>query len=200
MSCVNALENPARAAGRAAEPDRRRRPTTPGPISPTCCTSTTSPGATTCSRAPQPDCDDDGMVCKPVRQSADTPGIWNPLPWFDTSSEDHQLRNIQPIATSSTRRSAGRSPSVTWLVPNNRVSEHPPALSPRPDLRHRRDQRDHAQPGLALDRDLPRLGRLGRVLRPRHAADGRPERLRAPRAGARDLPVREAGLHRPPDR
>ena len=45
----------------------------------------------------QPDCDDDGMVCKPPKQSAGTPGIWNPLPWFDTVKADHELRNIVPM-------------------------------------------------------------------------------------------------------
>ncbi len=41
-----------------------------------------------------------------------------------------------------------------------------------------------------LERNLPRVGRLGRVLRPRRPADGRPERLRPAGAGPRDQPVR----------
>jgi len=45
----------------------------------------------------QPDCDDGGMVCKRVKQNAGTPGIWNPLPWFDTVKADHELRNIVPM-------------------------------------------------------------------------------------------------------
>ena len=36
----------------------------------------------------QPDCDDDAMTCKAVAQDADTPGIWNPLPYFDTDVPD----------------------------------------------------------------------------------------------------------------
>src|SRR5262249_10334934 len=33
-------------------------------------------------RGDEPDCeDDDDMGCMPVKQSANTPGIWNPLPW-----------------------------------------------------------------------------------------------------------------------
>ena len=79
------------------------------------------------------------------------------------------------------------------------MSEHPPALVSRGQtFVTERDQRDHAQPRLELDRDLPRLGRLGRLLRPREAAGRRRERLRDARARARDQPVREARLRRPP--
>ena len=40
----------------------------------------------------EPDCENDAAVtCAPVRQNANTPGIWNPLPWFDTVKADHQL-------------------------------------------------------------------------------------------------------------
>ena len=46
----------------------------------------------------QPDCDDDADVsCPPVLQQARTPGIWNPLPYFDTVKDDGQLGNIQPL-------------------------------------------------------------------------------------------------------
>ena len=76
----------------------------------------------------QPDCQDDGMVCRKVWQSAKTPGIWNPLPWFDTVKQDHQLRNIQPVHEFFEAARQGKLPSISWLVPNNRVSEHPPAL------------------------------------------------------------------------
>ena len=44
----------------------------------------------------EPDCENDAAVtCAPVQQNASTPGIWNPLPWFDTVKTDHQLGNIQ---------------------------------------------------------------------------------------------------------
>ena len=61
------------------------------------------------------------------------------------------------------------------------------------ELRHRAHQHDHAEQGLVVDGDLPQLGRLGRLLRPRRAAEGRRPGLRAPRARARDQPVRAAG-------
>src|SRR5262249_13103088 len=70
---------------------------------------------------------------------------------------------------------------------------------PRPELGHRPDQRRHERPGLVLDSHLPRLGRLGRLLRPRRPPAGRPERVRAPRARPRDQPLRTTGRHRPPD-
>ena len=44
------------------------------------------------------------------------------------------------------------------------------AREPRPSLRHRPDQRDHARPRLEQHGDLPKLGRLGRILRSRRAA------------------------------
>jgi phospholipase C len=76
----------------------------------------------------EPDCRDDGPVCRPRFQSAKTPGIWNPLPWFDTVRQDHQLRNIQPVRNFFTAARQGTLPSVSWVIPNNRVSEHPPSL------------------------------------------------------------------------
>src|SRR5437588_5026065 len=40
----------------------------------------------------EPDCEDDeDLACGTVGQNAKTPGIWNPLPYFDTVREDGQL-------------------------------------------------------------------------------------------------------------
>ncbi|MFL5949244.1 MAG: alkaline phosphatase family protein [Gaiellaceae bacterium] len=79
-------------------------------------------------RGAQPDCDDDGMVCKAKWQDPGTPGIWNPLPWFDTVRQDHQLRNLLPMRRFFADAKRGTLPAVSWLTPSNRVSEHPPAL------------------------------------------------------------------------
>jgi phospholipase C len=76
----------------------------------------------------QPDCDDDAMYCAPVPQNAKTPGIWNPLPWFDTVREDHQLSDVRPLNDFFKAAREGRLPSVSWLTPAQAVSEHPPAL------------------------------------------------------------------------
>ena len=45
----------------------------------------------------EPDCENDEAICIPKAQSAGTPGIWNPLPWFDTVREDGELGNIQTL-------------------------------------------------------------------------------------------------------
>jgi phospholipase C len=79
----------------------------------------------------QPDCDGGAMACDVKWQSAGTPGIWNPLPYFDTVRQDHQLRNIAPIRTFFTAAKRGALPAVSWLTPSNRVSEHSPALITR---------------------------------------------------------------------
>jgi phospholipase C len=77
----------------------------------------------------QPDCADDAaMSCAPVRQGAKTPGIWNPLPYFDTVQQDGQLGNIQSLSNFYAAAKAGTLPAVSWIDPNRRVSEHPPGL------------------------------------------------------------------------
>jgi phospholipase C len=77
----------------------------------------------------EPDCRDDGAIfCRGVRQNAKTPGIWNPLPWFDTVRRNGQLRNITSVDQFFKAARRGQLPAVSWIVPNNRVSEHPPAL------------------------------------------------------------------------
>jgi phospholipase C len=76
----------------------------------------------------QPDCADNAMFCAPVPQNAKTPGIWNPLPWFDTVRQDHQLRDIEPLGSLFKDLRNNRLPSVSWIVPADKVSDHPPAL------------------------------------------------------------------------
>jgi phospholipase C len=76
----------------------------------------------------EPDCEDNAMACKPVPQGAKTPGIWNPLPWFDTVKKDGQLGNIAPLTQFWQAARAGTLPAVSWIVPSQRFSEHPPAL------------------------------------------------------------------------
>jgi phospholipase C len=76
----------------------------------------------------EPDCENDAALsCAPVQQNAHTPGIWNPLPWFDTVKADGQLGNIQSVDRYYAAASTGRLPAVSWVVPSNTVSEHPPA-------------------------------------------------------------------------
>lgn len=81
------------------------------------------------SKGDEPDCDDNAaMSCAPVAQGAKTPGIWNPLPYFDTVQQDDQLGNIQSLSNFFGAAQAGKLPAVAWITPNSQVSEHPPAL------------------------------------------------------------------------
>jgi phospholipase C len=75
-----------------------------------------------------PDCAGDEMLCPQVPQRAKTPGIWNPLPWFATVHQDHQLRNIAPYNHFLRAAGSGSLPAVSWITPSQEVSEHPPGL------------------------------------------------------------------------
>jgi phospholipase C len=76
----------------------------------------------------QPDCADDAMDCVRVKQNAKTPGIWNPLPYFDTVREDGELANVAPLQQFFSAAKSGDLPSVAWIAPSQSVSEHPPGL------------------------------------------------------------------------
>jgi phospholipase C len=76
----------------------------------------------------EPDCENDSQVsCTPVRQNSKTPGIWNPLPYFDTVKNDGQLSNIQSVDQFYASAKAGTLPAVSWVVPSAQISEHPPS-------------------------------------------------------------------------
>ena len=147
----------------------------------------------------QPDCDDGGMVCKRVKQNAGTPGIWNPLPWFDTVKADHELRNIVPMRQLFAAAKRGALPAVSWVTPSNRVSEHPPRA------RHRGQtfvtsvvnaimrSPDWKSTAIFLAWD-DWGGFYDHVVPPNVDENG--YGLRVP--GARDLAVRAARLRRPP--
>jgi phospholipase C len=78
----------------------------------------------------EPDCQtDESVECKPVAQSAKTPGIWNPLPAFTDVKLDGQLGNIQSLNnfyTAVHETSRCGLPNVAWINPTQLVSEHPP--------------------------------------------------------------------------
>jgi phospholipase C len=76
----------------------------------------------------EPDCENPSTIsCPPVKQSANTPGIWNPLPYFYTVRQDGQLANIQTVDHFYQAASAGTLPAVSWIDPSGLVSEHPPS-------------------------------------------------------------------------
>ncbi|HLZ58355.1 MAG TPA: alkaline phosphatase family protein [Ktedonosporobacter sp.] len=76
----------------------------------------------------EPDCEDNAASCAPVKQGPKTPGIWNPLPNFDTVQQDGQGSNIQSVNNFYTAAKAGSLPAVSWVTPDQQESEHPPAL------------------------------------------------------------------------
>jgi phospholipase C len=77
----------------------------------------------------EPDCENDSsMTCAPVAQGPTTPGIWNPLPHFTDVQQDGQAGNVQTLSNFFTAARNGTLPAVSWIDPNGKVSEHPPAL------------------------------------------------------------------------
>ncbi len=76
----------------------------------------------------EPDCENDGMICESVKQGAQTPGIWNPLPYFDTVKQDGQLGNVTTLSHYFQAAKSGTLPAVSWINPTGSVSEHPPGL------------------------------------------------------------------------
>ncbi len=77
----------------------------------------------------EPDCENDSaMTCAPVAQGPKTPGIWNPLPSFQTVIQDGQTGNVQTLSNFFAAAKNGSLPAVSWIDPNGKVSEHPTAL------------------------------------------------------------------------
>jgi phospholipase C len=74
---------------------------------------------------PEPDCETGAMLCKYNAQDPRTPGIWNPLPSFDTVRQDGQLGNVRDTSKLFPALSHNRLPAVSWVIPNGVVSEHP---------------------------------------------------------------------------
>jgi phospholipase C len=54
----------------------------------------------------------------------------NPLPWFTTVRENHQLGNILPHEDFFEDAREGTLPSVTWVMPYAGVGEHPGSGEP----------------------------------------------------------------------
>ena len=75
----------------------------------------------------EPDTEDNTMTGPQAFQTAKTPGIWNPLPYFTTVRQDGELGNIKSIDEFYSAARAGTLPAVSWICPNGNVSEHPPA-------------------------------------------------------------------------
>jgi phospholipase C len=78
------------------------------------------------------DCPDDQMTCaaQPQRTgrglSTVVPDIWNPLSEFDDVHGDSQTGNVRKVSDFYSAARKGTLPAVSWVVPSQADSEHPP--------------------------------------------------------------------------
>jgi phospholipase C len=75
----------------------------------------------------EPDCGINPQSCTGQTSAEGVPQIWNPLPYFETVRQNHQVKNVQSLDNFFISAKEGNLPSVVWIVPNPRDSEHPPA-------------------------------------------------------------------------
>jgi phospholipase C len=75
----------------------------------------------------EPDCIDDKMFCDQQPMRLDVPGVMNPLPNFTTVHDNGQLDHIRKTEDFLSDLKNSKLPSVAWVIPENGVSEHPPA-------------------------------------------------------------------------
>jgi phospholipase C len=80
------------------------------------------------SKGGEPDCADGEVTCPPRRQNVGTPSIWNPLPDFQTVHEDGETNHVQDVSRFMLAAKTNTLPAVAWIAPEQRTSEHPPAL------------------------------------------------------------------------
>ncbi len=71
-------------------------------------------------------CLKDPIGCSETGPTPGTPTIWNPLPNFSTVQDNGQLGNIQEVHHFLEQASTGSLPSVSWVIPDDDLSEHPP--------------------------------------------------------------------------
>ena len=74
-----------------------------------------------------PDCKTDAANCEASSLSPAQPGVWNPLPSFTDVQQDGQVGNVVNTSQFYPEARNGTLPAVSWVVPNNIVSEHPTA-------------------------------------------------------------------------
>lgn len=79
------------------------------------------------SEGEESDCEPNAEDCFPAPLVGDVPSIWNPLPAFETVTQTGQLSNIVDVDQFLEDAQSGDLPAVSWVVPDNEVSEHPPA-------------------------------------------------------------------------
>jgi phospholipase C len=79
------------------------------------------------SQGNEPDCEDGEMTCSPIPVTGTSLSIWNPLPGFVTVAQDGQLDNVVlGIDQFFIDARNGTLPAVSWVIPSDQFSEHPP--------------------------------------------------------------------------
>lgn len=77
----------------------------------------------------EPDCEDDAMDCDPQVQASTVLTLWNPAPGFTyvaNKGKAYLAEHNPPIDQFLKDITAGTLPAVSWIVPSNDVSDHPP--------------------------------------------------------------------------
>ncbi|MHB8491016.1 MAG: phospholipase C [Solirubrobacteraceae bacterium] len=69
----------------------------------------------------------ENVPCSAGGENKPTPQIWDVLPYFGDVHEDQQLPDVESINGFYAAARAGTLPAVSFLEPNDTVSEHPPA-------------------------------------------------------------------------
>jgi phospholipase C len=77
----------------------------------------------------EPDCEDGEMTCVPQNQTTLVPSIWNPAPSFlyvRRKGSAYLAAHNPPVKRLLLDVAAGTLPRLSWVVPQQEFSEHPP--------------------------------------------------------------------------
>jgi phospholipase C len=77
----------------------------------------------------EPDCEDGEMTCPPKIQNSRVPSIWNPAPlfnWIRAKGPEYLARHTPKAEQFVADVKNGTLPQVSWVVPSDPYSEHPP--------------------------------------------------------------------------
>ena len=78
----------------------------------------------------EPDCPDGAITCDTAALSPINGSIWNPAPLFSSvqaKPDSYRDRHITGITRFMSDVTTGKLATVSWIVPSETVSEHPPA-------------------------------------------------------------------------
>ena len=129
----------------------------------------------------------------PTGEGRHTTSTQLPIAGFRTVQQNRSARQ-HPAARRLLRvRRGGNAPVGVLDRPVHRSERASPGRHPAgPGLGDQDRQRRDAESAVGVERALPDVGRLGRLLRPRPSARRRRERVRDPRPRARDQPLGQA--------